>query len=91
MYGFSVERQGPPKPARIYDGQGQMVDTLPLHVAPLAGETDFTSDCYGMAADVRADSREEVILFGSRSCCIYENTRPLERPSLYNMTLYPGM
>ena len=30
VYGFSVERQGPPKPARIYNGQGEVVDELPL-------------------------------------------------------------
>jgi rhamnogalacturonan endolyase len=90
VYGFSVEKQGPPKPARIYDGQGQILDTLPLQVAPLPGETDFFPDCYGMAADLWGDSREEVLLFGARGFCVYANARPLERPSLYNMTLYPG-
>ena len=78
-------------PARIYNGQGEVVDLLPLQVAPLPGERDFYSDCYGLAADVWGDSREEVILFGSRGCCIYANARPLEQPSLYNTTLYPGM
>ncbi len=91
VYGFSVERQGPAKPARIYDGQGEVLDVLPLQVAPLPGETDFYSDCYGMAADVWGDGREEVILFGSRGFCVYSNTRPLEKPSLNNMTLYMGM
>ena len=90
VYGYSVERQGAPKPARIYDGQGQVLDVLPLHVAPIPGESDYWSDCYGMAADVWGDAREEVILFGSRGLAIYANTRPLEKPSLYNMTLYPG-
>jgi rhamnogalacturonan endolyase len=91
VYGFSVEGQGPAKPARIYDGQGEVLDVLPLQVAPLPGETNFCSDCYGMAADVWGDRREEVILFGSRGFCVYANTRPLEKPSLYNMNLYPGM
>ena len=91
VYGFSVERQGPCKPARIYNGQGDVVDELALQVAPMPGESDFTSDCYGMAADVWGDSREEVLLFGSRGFSVYANTRPLEQPSLYNMTLYPGM
>ncbi|HPM83849.1 MAG TPA: hypothetical protein PLF81_24250 [Candidatus Anammoximicrobium sp.] len=91
VYGFSVERQGPGKPARIYNGQGEVVDQLALQVGPMPGETDFTSDCYGMAADAWGDSREEVLLFGSRGFSIYANTRPLEQPSLYNMTLYPGM
>jgi hypothetical protein len=91
VYGFSVERQGPTKPARIYDSQGEVLDVFPLHVAPLPGETNSFTDCYGMAADVWGDSREEVILFGSRGFCVYANTRPLEKPSLNNMTLYPGM
>jgi hypothetical protein len=91
VYGFSVERQGPPKPARIYNGQGEVLEVLPLHVAPFPGEKDFVSDCYGMAADVWGDSREEVILFGARGFCVYANARPFAKPSLYNMTLYPGM
>jgi hypothetical protein len=91
VYGFSVERQGPPKAARIYNGQGEVVDYLPLQVAPLAGEQDFYADCYGMAADVWGDSRQEVILFGARGFCIYANARALDQPPLYNMTLYPGM
>jgi hypothetical protein len=90
VYGYSVERQGPPKPARIYDGQGEVVAELPLHIAALPGEKDFYSDCYGMAADVWGDAREEVILFGSRGFCVYANPRPLDKPSLNNMTLYPG-
>jgi len=32
-----------------------------------------------------------VILFGSRGCCLYANTRPLAIPTLYNNNLYPGM
>lgn len=90
VYGFSVERQGPPKPARLYNGQGEILDYFPLPSEPLPGEKDYCPDCYGMAADVWGDSREEVILFGSRGFCVYANARPFERPSLYNMTLYPG-
>jgi hypothetical protein len=44
-----------------------------------------------MAADVWGDSRDEVILFGSRGFCVYANARPYEKASLYNMNLYPGM
>jgi hypothetical protein len=91
VYGFSVERQGPPKPARIYDGRGEVVDEFPLQIAPLPGEADFSSDCYGMTADVWGDSRDEVILFGSRGFSVYANARPYEKASLYNMNLYPGM
>ena len=91
LYGLSVERQGSPKPARLYNGRGEIVDEFPLPVAPVPEEKEFWSDCYGMAADVWGDSREEVILFGSRGFCVYANARPFEKPSLYNMTLYPGM
>ncbi len=44
-----------------------------------------------MAADVWGDAREEVILFGSRGFCVYANTQPLDKPSLNNITLYPGL
>ena len=91
VYGFSVDQRGPGKPARIYNGRGEVVDELPLQVGPMAGETEFMSDCYGMAADVWGDSRDEVLLFGARGFSIYANSRPLEQPSQYNMTLYPGM
>jgi len=91
VYGFSVERQGPPKPARIYDGKGEVLDELLLQVEGMPGEKEFFFDGYGMAADVWGDSRDEVILFGSRGFCVYANTRPLVKPSLYNMNLYPGM
>ena len=91
VYGYSVERQGPPKDVRVYDGRGEVIERLPLQVSALPGETDFYSDCYGMAADVWGDCRDEVILFGSRGFCVYANARPLAQPRLYNMTLYPGM
>ena len=42
-------------------------------------------------ADVWGDSRDEVLLFGARGCCIWANARPLAIPTLYNNTLYPGM
>jgi hypothetical protein len=90
VYGFSVERQGPAKPACIYDGQGEFLDALPLQVAPLSGETNYRSDCYGMAADVWGDSREEVILFGSGGFCVYANTRPLEKPYALQHECLPG-
>jgi hypothetical protein len=91
IYGFSVMGQGPSKPTRIYNGQGEVVDLLPMLYSPLPNETDFCTEYYGLAADVYGDSREEVILFGPRGACIYANARPLELPTLYNETLYPGM
>lgn len=52
---------------------------------------DYLQYAYGSRADVWGDSREEVILFGSKGCCIWANARPLAVPTLYNNTLYPGM
>lgn len=91
VYGQSVFGQRPPEPAVIYDGQGQIVDRLPLHYTPAPDEKQFCTDYYALAADVWGNSRQEVILFGSRGACIYANARPLEEPTLYNETLYPGM
>jgi hypothetical protein len=91
VYGFSVMGQGPTKPVRIYNGQGEVVDTLPMHYHPLPGEKNVNIEYYALVADVWGDSREEVIMFGPRGACIYANARPLELPTLYNETLYPGM
>lgn len=86
-----VYGQGYGRPAAIYNGQGKIVETFPMVYSPgqppNQGETDF----YALAADVWGDSREEVILFGARGCCIYANTRPIAIPTQYNETLYPGM
>ena len=82
-------RQG--KPAVMYDGAGEIVDTLPMAYTPSRTEQDRQSDFYVLAADVWGDSRDEVILFGSRGACIYTNARPLNLPTHYNETGYPGM
>jgi hypothetical protein len=86
-----VYGQGPGRPAVIYNGKGDIVDTLPLSYAPSRTDADRRAEYYGLAADVWGDNRDEVILFGSRGACVYANARPLEDPTLYNETLYPGM
>jgi hypothetical protein len=75
----------------MYDGRGEIVDTLPMEHSPYRTEEDRRADFYGLAADVWGDCRDEVIIFGSRGACIYANSRPLEDPTLYNETFYPGM
>ena len=70
---------------------GNVADEFPLQVEALPGEKDFSSDGYGMAANVWGDSRDEVILFGARGFCVYANARPFVKPAVHNMTLYPGM
>jgi hypothetical protein len=86
-----VYGRGPGRPAVIYDGQGEIVDTLPMQYSPDRDASDRQADFYALAADVWGDSREEAILFGSRGACIYANARLIEIPTQYNENLYPGM
>jgi hypothetical protein len=89
--GIFVYGRGPGRPAVIYDGQGQVMAELPLAHTPDRTEADRRADFYGLVADVWGDSREEVILFGSRGACLYTNPRAEAAASQYNETLYPGM
>jgi hypothetical protein len=89
--GVMTYGQGKGRPAVIYDGAGNVVDTLPMAFTASRDEKDRQGDIYGLAADVWGDSRDEVILFGARGACIYANARPAEIFTQYNETLYPGM
>jgi len=89
--GIMVYGRGPGRPPVIYDGNGRVVDELPMQYVPTRTEADRRADFYGLVADVWGDSREEVILFGSRGACIYANARLAPVPTQYNETLYPGM
>jgi hypothetical protein len=89
--GILVYGQGYGSPAAIYDGNGNIVDTLPMAYTDDRTEADRKLDFYALAADVWGDAREEAVLFSSRGACIYANARLLETPTLYNETLYPGM
>ncbi|OHB78588.1 MAG: hypothetical protein A2W31_00555 [Planctomycetes bacterium RBG_16_64_10] len=91
VYGHSVFGQSPAHPAVIYDGQGEIVATLPMKYSARSGDSDSCTDFYALAADVWGDGREEAILFGSLGACVYAAAAPLEIPTLYNETLYPGM
>jgi len=83
--------RGPGQPAAVYDGDGNIVDTFEMQCTPDRTPQDRQAHYYGTRADVWGDSRDEVILFGSRGACIWANARPLAPPTLYNNTLYPGM
>lgn len=89
--GVLVYARGPGESVAIYDGQGQIMDMLPMQCTPDRSEGDRRAHFYCTRADVWGDSRDEVILFGSRGACIYANARPLAIPTHYNNTLYPGM
>ena len=86
-----VYGHGPGRPAAIYGGDGELVDELPMCYTEARTPADRRTDFYVLVADVWGDSREEVILFGSRGACIYANARPHAVETLYNETLYPGM
>lgn len=81
----------PGTPEVIYDGDGKVVNSMTLQYVrkPSAGELNCMF--YGLAADVWGDSRDEIILFGTRGACIYANARPLAVPTLYNETFYTGV
>ena len=86
MYG-----RGHGQPVAILDGEGKIIDTFQMQCSKGRTEKNKEAAYYCLAADVWGDSREEVILSGSRGACIYANARPLATPTLYNETLYPGM
>ena len=90
-HGVFVYGQGQGRPAVIYDGQGNVVDTFPMAYASDVAPSDRGGEFYGLAADVWGDGRQEVLLFNARSACIYANARPSAISTLYNETLYPGM
>ena len=86
-----VYSRGPGNPVAIYNGAGEIADTLTMQCTPDRTAEDRGAHFYVTRADVWGDSRQEVILFGSRGACIYANARPLAIPTLYNNNLYPGM
>jgi len=86
-----VYGRGSGGPAAIYDGDGRVVDELPMQYAAYRTEAERHGVFYALVADVWGDSREEVILFGARGACIYANARLAPISTQYNETLYPGM
>jgi hypothetical protein len=86
-----VYARGPGEPVAIYNGEGEIVEQFGMQCTPGRTEEDRRAHYYCTRADIWGDSREEVILFGSRGACIYANTRPLQPPTHYNNNLYPGM
>ena len=86
-----VYSRGPDAPVAIYDGNGDVTDVFKMQYTPDRTEKDREAHFYVTRADLWGDSRDEVILFGSRGACIYANARPLATPTHYNNTIYPGM
>ena len=90
-HGVFVYGHGAGRPAVIYDGNGQVVETFPMVYAPRVARADRPDAFYALIADVWGDGRDEVILFNGRGLCIFANACPAAIPTLYNETLYPGM
>jgi hypothetical protein len=86
-----VYGHGPGRPTAIYRGDGELIDELPMQYVDSRTAADRQADYYVLVADIWGDSREEVLLFGSRAACIYANARLSVVPTLTNETLYPGM
>ncbi|MBM3277509.1 MAG: hypothetical protein FJY95_05440 [Candidatus Handelsmanbacteria bacterium] len=79
------------QPMAIYDGWGEMLDTLevPPEICGVYHGNPGIHIAY--RADVWGDSREEVLVAGWKGLRICTNRRPLAIPTLYNNTLYHGM
>ncbi len=90
-HGVFVYGHGAHRPAVIYNGDGEIVETFSMAYPNTVAAVDRPDAFYALMADVRGDSRDEAILFNGRGLCIYANARPLAVPTLYNETLYPGM
>ncbi|MBI2298052.1 MAG: hypothetical protein HYU66_03715 [Armatimonadetes bacterium] len=91
LQGGLVYARGPVEPVAIYDGDGNVVDSFQMQFTPARDAADRARDLYVTRADVWGDGREEVILFGSRGCCVYANASAWQPATRYNNTLYPGM
>lgn len=86
-----VYSRGQGNPVAVYDGQGEIVDEVWMEYSPYRTEIDRQTHHYVTRADVWGDSRQEIILFGTRGACVWASARAHQLPTQYNNTLYPGM
>lgn len=77
--------------ARIYDGNGEVVDVMPIPWKTPKAKVSGKEVAYTTRADVWGDGRQEVIMFGANGTAIYANPRPRSLPTQYNETAYTGM
>ena len=86
-----VYERGEGQPAAIYDGNGEIIDELPVppEMCAVYHGNPGIHLCY--RADVYGDSREEVVMAGWKGVRIYANARALDIAALYNSTGYHGM
>ena len=85
-----VYRYVPGEGEVIYDGEGNILDTITMQYSHPPTPDDLRCGYYALTTDVWGDSRDEVLLFGSRSACIIANARPLAVPTLYTKHFIPG-
>ena len=86
-----VYERGAGQPAAIYDGWGELLDTLEVPPQFCGRYGNNPGIHIGYRADLWGDSRQEVVVAGWKGLRIYANARPLAIPTLYNNTLYHGM
>lgn len=86
-----VYSRGVGNPVAVYDGHGEIVDEVSMAYTPDRTEADRQTHHYVTRADVWGDSRQEILLFGTRGACIWANASAHQLPTHYNNTLYPGM
>ncbi|MDD5483037.1 MAG: hypothetical protein PHP98_05240 [Kiritimatiellae bacterium] len=95
--GILMYSRGYGEPAVVYNGEGEVADTLALRPVPPQVAPDWITNIYGpagyygLAADIWGDSRDEAVLYGVSGVYIYANSRPLAIPTIYNETIYTGM
>ena len=87
VYGMPTLREF----AAIYNGDGEVVDVLPIPWKAPPATASGKEVAYATRADVWGDGRQEAIFFGPRGICIYANARPPARPAHCNETVYSGM
>jgi len=83
-----VYERGETAPVAIYNGDGEIVDTLDIAPAG-AVPADPASYCYRAA--LWGDARDKVLVAGRGGVQLHANRRASAIPTLYNNTLYTGM
>jgi hypothetical protein len=80
---------GTDRPTLIYDGDGEVIDELPMVRSPrqASGKPLYT---IALPADMWGDSRDEVIVFNPHGLCVYANARACSTQRQYNATHYLG-
>jgi hypothetical protein len=86
-----IYQRGLGQPVAVYDGDGEIVDELPVPPEICSVYNGNPGMHMAYRADVWGDGRDEVMVVGWKGLRIYANARPLAIPTLYNYSDYHGM